>query len=132
MQNSSTIEGKHKRSTRLWQPIQFTTTITVTIKRLVGDNQTEDVISFTNAPDIQAFFARRGVALGITQATNAIAIRGLALELHKKSQYQQKLGLDSASQVAEQARLLHAVAHTLKKDDSLVCSFVFKAPTNEQ
>lgn len=114
--------------TGLLQSTEYTEPTTVTIKRLVDGTDTEDIISFTQAPEIQSFFTQRGVAHGITQPTNLIAIRVLALELLKQSQHQQAIGLDSAAQIAEYARRLHVAANALKKDDHLVCTFQRQRP----
>lgn len=111
----------------LLQATEFTDNVTVTIKRVVDDS-TEDLLSFTGAHDIQDFFAQRGVALGITQSTNVIALRVLALELLKRSQSQVALGMNAAAQTGEYARKLHALASSLKRDDLLLCSFTVEKP----
>lgn len=112
----------------LLQSTEFTDPTTVTIKRLVGGTDTETVVSFTQAPEIQSFFAHRGVSHGLSQPTNLIAIRILALELLNQAQHQQTIGLDSASQLADYARQLHAAANALTKDDALVCIFERQGP----
>lgn len=106
----------------LLQSTEFTDKVTVTIQR-VTDAGNETVISFTNNPIINDFFAIRGAGLGVDQPTNVISLRVLALDLLKIAQSQQQLGLDTAAQVAEHARKLHAAVNDLSKNDQLVCSF---------
>lgn len=106
----------------LLQATSITDKVTVTIQR-VTDAGNETIITFTNNSIINDFFAIRGAGLGVDQPTNVISLRVLALDLLKISQSQQQLGLESAAQVAEHARKLHAAVKALSKNDHLVCSF---------
>lgn len=124
MRNESTTQ---EYPDGLLQATAFTDNVTVTIKR-VTDDAADDLISFTGTTEIQAFYAQRGVALGISQQTNVISLRVLAHDLMKRSQSQAINGLPDAAQNAAHARKLLTVAKTLKRNDPLLCSFTVEKP----
>lgn len=99
----------------------------ITIKR-VTDLSTEDLISFTNVPTVEAFYKQRGLTPGDTQPTNAISIRILALELLKIAEIQEDVGDPNAEKTAEYVSKLHAAIGSLNKSDTLLCSFTVPSP----
>lgn len=114
----------------LLQATVYTDAVAVIIQRLVDGTETEPVIAFTQAPEVQDFYAKRGVGLGITQQTNLTTLQLLAHELLTTAHHQQKVGLDSAPVLVERARKLQAATHTLTKDDALICSFELRSPND--
>lgn len=99
----------------------------IKLTRVTGDEKHE-LISFENVPEIINFYTQRGVAPGVTQATNAVSIRVLAVQLKKRADELQMMGVPAGFEMENHANNLQLAVKQLKKEDGLLCSYILQKP----